>query len=1505
MKHRGYGKFRSSLSGNVRVLLVFISAALLALSPSSLGAAPARALQTPSGGTKVMVDSSDRATINELTKGGATLLADYGAFGLWSVSSAQRSSLVGRSSVIARADFDTIALRGGSSIDTRAGAPSVPAGLRQTRTSGEQFWMLQFIGPTKDSWLDQVRALGVQIVMYMPNNAYVVWGDKAALDGLDKLVGQGAVVQWTGAYHPAYRLEPSLQQAIQGQPADKLLDVTVQIYDSKSLGKSLANLQALGRQVLQQPEQILNFTNISLQLPAGQIAAVAGWADVFNVEPWAAPVKLDEKQGLIVAGQVTTSAGHVVPAAPGYLAWLAAQGFPTTPASYPIVDVTDDGIDNGNAANVLHPDFHELGVLANPDRVSYIGNCTTDANGNGVAGHGNLNAGIVAAYNNQTGAPYVDADGYRIGLGISPYGRVAGTKVFRNSGTFDNSVCGGTNAGQVAAAFNNGAALTSNSWGSTTLLGTYTSTSQAYDALTRDASSTAAGNQQMLHVFAAGNAGPGATTVSAPGTGKNVLTVGATENVRDNGISDGCDEPAADSADDIADFSARGPTTDSRAKPDITAPGTHVQGPASQTAGFDGSGVCGAPGNDFLPPGTDAYYPTGGQTLYTWSSGTSHSTPAVAGAASLLYEYYGRVLRPGQVPSPAMLKALLVNTPRYLTGLNANDTLPSRTQGWGDVNLGSTFDSAARFLVDQTAVLGATGQVYTTSGTIPDASKPFHVSLAWTDAPGSTTGNAFVNDLDLEVVVGGTTYRGNVFSGANSTPGGSFDPRDNIENVFVPAGAGGTFAVRVIARNIAGDGVPQNADTTDQDFALVIYNANNTPVTVLGPGQISWTDGGGDTVADPGDTVNLQIDLVNSGELAATNVSGVVSPVSGAVTMIDATSAYPDIPAGATKTNSTPYRFSVSPNQPCGTPVVFNQTVTYNGGLTFTHTFTIPIGVQPVTNGSYSGPPIPIPDNNPTGATASINITAAGTVGDVDVRFDAIHPFDADLDIFLISPAGTQVELSTDNGGSGDNYTGTIFDDEAAGSITGGTSPFTGRFRPEQPLSALDGQPISGTWRLKAVDDAGADIGSITGFALTIQGAEPSCPLVRVTATNDSPTSLGQPTTFQATAVPSSTLTTFAWNFGDGSTGSGATVAHTYAATGTYTATVTATNLRGSLSATTTAVVVDQGITGLEAHNNSPTPLGAATTLSATITAGTNVTYAWNFGDGATGSGATVTHTYGEPGTYTATVTASNSGGSATATTSVVVQDVPIAGLTATNNSPTTLGSQTTLRATIRAGTNVTYAWDFGDDTSGTGATVNHVYGAPGTYLATVTATNSRGTETATTLVHVQDALITGLSARNNSPTVVGQTTNLTATVATGTNVTYTWDFGDGTLGIGAVKTHRYAAAGTYQATVTATNSRGTVVASTTVTIVAQDKPIKGLKASNDGPTKLGRTTTLRAKIDKGTNVTYTWDFGDGTTGTGATVTHVYATTGTFTARVTARNNSSSATATTSVKVKK
>jgi CSLREA domain-containing protein len=163
--------------------------------------------------------------------------------------------------------------------------------------------------------------------------------------------------------------------------------------------------------------------------------------------------------------------------------------------------------------------------------------------------------------------------------------------------------------------------------------------------------------------------------------------------------------------------------------------------------------------------------------------------------------------------------------------------------------------------------------------------------------------------------------------------------------------------------------------------------------------------------------------------------------------------------------------------------------------------------------------------------------------------------------------------------------------------------------------------------------------------------------------------------------------------------------------------------------------------------------------------------------------------------------------------------EVPILCLSAANDGPTALGSPTALTAAIGGGTNVTYAWDFGDGQSGSGAAASHTYAAPGSYVATVTATNSLGNATATTTVVVRDQAIAGLTAASDGPTILGQPTQLTAAITAGTNVTYAWDFGDGQTGTGATPSHTYAAAGAYLATVTASNSAGSRAASVAVVV--------------------------------------------------------------------------------------
>src|SRR5262249_30613509 len=178
---------------------------------------------------------------------------------------------------------------------------------------------------------------------------------------------------------------------------------------------------------------------------------------------------------------------------------------------------------------------------------------------------------------------------------------------------------------------------------------------------------------------------------------------------------------------DMVNFSSQGPVQDGRAKPDIVAPSTHIQGAASQDSFFATNrnlGVC------------DRYFPPG-QTLYTWSSGTSHSTPLVAGGAALAYQSLQQSL--GSPPSPALVKAFILNSTSYLTGKLAGDNLPGARQGWGLLNLQRMFAPVDRIIYDQSPERTFTesdGTPFQISGVISDPGNEFRVMLSWTDAPG-------------------------------------------------------------------------------------------------------------------------------------------------------------------------------------------------------------------------------------------------------------------------------------------------------------------------------------------------------------------------------------------------------------------------------------------------------------------------------------------------------------------------------------------------------------------------------------------------------------------------------------------------------------------------------------------------------------------------------------------------------------------------------------------------
>ncbi|MEU1971945.1 PKD domain-containing protein [Microbacterium sp. NPDC019599] len=214
-------------------------------------------------------------------------------------------------------------------------------------------------------------------------------------------------------------------------------------------------------------------------------------------------------------------------------------------------------------------------------------------------------------------------------------------------------------------------------------------------------------------------------------------------------------------------------------------------------------------------------------------------------------------------------------------------------------------------------------------------------------------------------------------------------------------------------------------------------------------------------------------------------------------------------------------------------------------------------------------------------------------------------------------------------------------------------------------------------------------------------------------------------------------IVSYAWAFGDGETGTGSTASHTYAAAGTYSVVLTVTDNDGVVGTSTKSLTVS------EAPNVLPVAAFTASTdllvtsvdgSGSTDSDGTITDFAWNFGDGSTGSGPTAQHTYAAAGTYTVTLTVTdNRGGTATATRDViaVVNQTPTAAFTATATDQTVAldGSG----STDGDGTLTSYAWDFGDGSGGSGATTSHAYANPGTYTVTLTVTDNRGATNSTT----------------------------------------------------------------------------------------------------------------------------------------------------------------------------
>jgi PKD repeat protein len=367
---------------------------------------------------------------------------------------------------------------------------------------------------------------------------------------------------------------------------------------------------------------------------------------------------------------------------------------------------------------------------------------------------------------------------------------------------------------------------------------------------------------------------------------------------------------------------------------------------------------------------------------------------------------------------------------------------------------------------------------------------------------------------------------------------------------------------------------------------------------------------------------------------------------------------------------------------------------------------------------------------------------------------------------------------------------------------------------------------------------------------------------------------------------------TYAWDFGDGATGTGPAPTHTYLTPGTYAVTLTVNDgLADSLPATTTLTVINQSPVANPAGPYAARR-GALITFngSGTDADGDALSYRWDFGDGHTGSGAVPTHAYASRGTFPVVLTVNDGfvDSAPATTTATITNNPPVA-----NPGGPYAGARGTPISFAASGTDadgddLTYRWTFGDGTTTTGANVTHVYLSLGTFTVTLVASDGQDDSApATTTVTIANRVPVanpgvGYQGVRGAPIKF----NGSGTDADGDPLTYRWSFGDGSTGVGNPIPHAYASLGIFTVTLVVNDGLVDSAPATTTADIFNRPPDANPGGPYTGVKGVPITFNGSGSDADGDALTYRWEFGDGTTGTGPTATHAYAVVTTFTARL-------------------
>jgi len=303
-------------------------------------------------------------------------------------------------------------------------------------------------------------------------------------------------------------------------------------------------------------------------------------------------------------------------------------------------------------------------------------------------------------------------------------------------------------------------------------------------------------------------------------------------------------------------------------------------------------------------------------------------------------------------------------------------------------------------------------------------------------------------------------------------------------------------------------------------------------------------------------------------------------------------------------------------------------------------------------------------------------------------------------------------------------------------------------------------------------------------------------------------------------------IVSYAWNFGDGSTGTGSPVQHQYTLGGGYSVTLTVTDDRGLTNAKSQSITVSDAANPTASFEFSPTAPKINDNISFNAAASTAsvgrkiVRYDWDFGSGTPQSGIIVSKSYDVAATYVVTLTVTDDANKKHVTSKPVVIASDNGGIGPTavfsvSEGPALVNVPINVDASKSTGQIVVYEWNFGDNAqifTTASRTYTHVYGEVGKFTITLTVRDNIGrANSASQSVTIGTPF--GPSANftfTPSPGAVNGDVTFDGTTSTGAPVRYEWTFGDGpTVFTGSVLKHRYAAAGSYAVTLTVTDAAG------------------------------------------------------------------------------------------------